>query len=212
MNAASLPALPLSRDGWTTCFRLAMRFDSFTPPDVTVPSLIALLAGTDLSGLLFADAGNVADETSSIRPLPSLGTDTGCCSLNLLVVRFSVGALTSGFVPKLTELFGAIVLSSAFAKAAGCVLYGRLVSAGISETELAIFAGDEMRSGASFAAAHPCFSFATVDDPEWASLGVRPVSALFGISLGEAFCCSPWEARAVGRELVSSLGKVNRAC
>jgi len=143
--------------------------------------------------------------------LLSLDTETGCGSTDGLAVRLDLGTLTQVFVPELAELLGAIVSSSTLAKAARCVLYGRLVSAEISGTESAIFADEDIPSGSSVAAARPCFSLASVDDPDRASAELRPVSALFGISLGEAFCSLLWGATSIRREPISPLGKVDCA-
>jgi hypothetical protein len=258
-----------------------MLFDSLTPPDVVIASLIEPLAGIDLSDGLFTDVDNIPDVKSPLLsldtetgcswsdrlavpldvgtltgvfvpelaelvgaivssstlakavgcvlngrlvcaeisgtelaifadlPLLSLDTETGCSWSDGLAVPLDVRTLTSVFVLELAELLGAIVSSSTLAKAAGCVLNGRLVCAEISGTELAIFADEDIRSGSSFAAARPCFSFATVDDPDRASPELRPVSARFGISPGEVFCSLLWGATAIRREANSPLGKAD---
>src|ERR1700728_4148834 len=184
-----------------------MRLDLLTPPDVVVASLIEPRAGIDLSDGLFADVDNIPDARSPTLPLLSLDSETGCGSSDRLAVLLDVGRLTGVLVPELAELLGTIVSSSALAEAAGCLLYGRLVCADDSGTELAIFANEDIGSGSSGAAACPCFSFATVDDVDRASPELRPVSARPGTSLGEVFCSLPWGATAIRREPNSPLGK-----
>src|ERR1700728_3521687 len=117
-----------------------MRLDLLTPPDVVVASLIEPRAGIDLSDGLFADVDNIPDARSPTLPLLSLDSETGCGSSDRLAVLLDVGRLTGVFIPELAELLGAIMSSSTLAEAAGRVLYGRLVCAEISATEVAIFA------------------------------------------------------------------------
>jgi hypothetical protein len=220
-----LPLLSLDTEtGCGSSDRLAVPLDVGTLTGVFVPELAELLgtivssstlakaAGRVLYGrLVCAEFSGTELEIFADLPLLSLDTETGCGSSDRLAVPLDVGTLTGVFVPELAELPGVIVSSSTLAKAAGSLLYGRLVCAEISGTELAIFADEDIGSGSSVAAACPCFSFATVDDADRASPELRPVSARFGISLGEVFCSLLWGATAIRGEPNSPLGKADCA-